>query len=88
MSGLQNQVILWCDVHLKLLNLTLILCNLPAHLILQIFDWLPRVDQVPHDKKIQLILAVKKSIDKVTWYGANEDASSDWEREYFNTYVA
>ena len=83
----RNNALMWRNVHRELLNSTFVFNRLPAYIILEIFDWLPYMHLVSHYKKIQLILGVKKSIDKITWYGPDEDASSDWERDYVDTYV-
>jgi len=39
--------------------------DLPAYVLLEIVDWLPFYEFIPHKKKIDLILNLKKSIRNV-----------------------
>ena len=58
----RNRFIQWRKVHSRLLNFTLIFHFLPPYIILEIFDWLMHMHLVKHYTKIQLIIAVKRSI--------------------------
>ena len=63
----RNKSLCWKNVHRKVLEFTLIFAplNLPAYVLLEIFDWLPKMHRVNHVKKIHLMIAVKKSMAKL-----------------------
>ena len=61
----RNISLLWKNVRCKVLDFVLIFYFLPAYVQLEIFDWLPLMHLVNHVKKIHLIIAVKKSINKL-----------------------
>ena len=63
----RNRSLLWCNVHPRILDFCISLAplNLPAYVLLEIFDWLPLMHLVNHVKKIHLIIAVQNSIRKL-----------------------
>lgn len=61
----RNRSLLWPAVHLALLDFVLIFYQYPAYVALEIFDWLPHMLRIVHYKKIQLIISIKKSIDRI-----------------------
>ena len=64
---LRNRSIQWQNVRYEVLDFCLALAplNLPAYVLLEIFDWLPNMALVNHCLKIHLIIAVKNSISKL-----------------------
>ena len=58
----RNRRIMWRRVHPTLLDFTLIFHFLPPYIVLEIYDHIEFMDLVRHYTKIQLIIAVKRSI--------------------------
>ena len=61
----RNRSFLWRNIHPVLVNFSLIFYQYPAYVVLEIFDWLPHMHLANHVKKIHLIIAVKKSVQRV-----------------------
>ena len=52
------------QLHLRILNYSLIFHNFPAYVLLEILDWLPDLYAADHVTKIHLIISAKKSISE------------------------
>lgn len=60
----RNTSLLWENVRKNLFEFAFIFHHLPAYVLLEIFDWLPLMCGINHYKKVQLIIAVKNSVQK------------------------
>lgn len=56
-NGIKNKIIDVCIVFHEF--------DLPAYILLEIIDWFSFFEYIEHKKKIQLIINVKKSCEKI-----------------------
>ena len=57
----------WFNVHRRIIDICLCLyrLELPAYVLLEIFDWFPCWSRINQKKKIDLIINIKKSCDAI-----------------------